>query len=67
MPHLISFVNTEMQRRPTNNDARKGGTLDETELTGGFDFGVVSIWCCPNSCDNCAYEVAVVQPPADIA
>jgi hypothetical protein len=32
---------------------------------GGLDFGVVTVWSCPDSCAGSSSEVAIVQAPAD--
>lgn len=32
---------------------------------GGFDFGVVAVWSCENSCFSCNTEYVVVQPAPD--
>jgi hypothetical protein len=35
-------------------------------LGDGLDFGVVTVWSCPNSCESTIFERAVVQCPPDI-
>ena len=77
MPALVSYVDTATQEVDTASSATEGGRGGEegsgrarptVELSSSaFDFGVVTVWCCPNSCAGSAHEVAVVQPPADQA
>ena len=68
MPALISYVEAALEAAG-GRPATSAGTVPKSplDLSSGFDFGVVSIWSCPNSCVECPYEVAVVQPPSDLA
>lgn len=34
-------------------------------IDDGLDFGVVSVWVCPNACAEGTEEAAIVQPPPD--
>lgn len=65
MPALISHVDEAITN--TGDEAIADNNLPRTplDLSSGFDFGVVTVWCCPNSCGDCSREVVVVQPPSD--
>lgn len=78
MPALIRFVDEALLPVGDSDGDEKGVTHKNhsgalgiphvpLDLSGGFDFGVVSIWCCPNSCKDSLCEVVVVQPPTDFA
>lgn len=60
MPALINYVDEAL---PEGGD----GAGEALDLSSGFDFGVVTVWCCPNSCQESSCEIAVVQPPSDLA
>jgi hypothetical protein len=80
MPALINFVeealslSTGREEGVTVVGGKESGKGDGgaeprslLDLNSGFDFGVVSIWSCPNSCEACSQEVAIVQAPSDMA
>ena len=56
MPGLLYLLSSHAEATPSETAA---GLLDSA------DFGVVSIWSCPNSCGEFVTEVAIVQPSSD--
>ena len=80
MPALISLINQNSKNNQTIDKCVNNETSSVSELSicnqfneflkildDGIDFGVVLIYCCPNSCvSNNQREYAFVQPPADI-
>jgi hypothetical protein len=84
MPAILSLISS------SSSDKKGGSSslpADSSSLTAKdlsnelrerlgdeFDFGVVTVWSCPNSCppspggtDKFAVEIAIVQPPPDIS
>eukprot|EP01040_Poterioochromonas_malhamensis_P000478 gene478-511_t len=89
MPALLSFIasddrdkkqtlsNPEIILEPNQDTVVHPNALSlelKNRLGEGMDFGVVTIWSCPNSCSypltdesQCSREIAIVQPSPDIS
>jgi hypothetical protein len=69
MPAVIGYVEAALARSSEIDNTASTHPVPRTplDLGSGFDFGVVSVWSCPNSCSESSYEVAVAQPPSDLA
>ena len=87
MPPLLSFISSDDPTTTTSLECKKtlsDPTSDQvvatdtpvvedlaSRLGDNLDFGVVTIWSCPNSCfaregSGNTMEVVIVQPPPDI-
>lgn len=64
MPGLLYLLSSHAEATPSET-AAAGGADGAAGLLDSADFGVVSIWSCPNSCGEFATEVAIVQPSSD--
>ena len=81
MPALLSLVHAPSNQKnviappvttignpPTSVENAKEQLSNDlrARLGDDFDFGVVTIWSCPNSCEGETREIPIVQPPPDI-
>ena len=55
-------------RSSSENSAPSAEELSQflATLDSGIDFGVATLWCCPNSCANSQFEAVYIQAPPDI-
>lgn len=73
MPALIGYVEAAISHAVhssgENATLSVGASVPQSplDLSSGFEFGVVCIWSCPNSCVDNVCEVPIVQPPSDLA
>lgn len=68
MPGLLSLLGSVEKSFNTSDRQGVFGQSITDRLGHSLDYGVVTIWSCPNSCsiDGFATEIPVVQPPPDI-
>lgn len=64
MPTILEFLVDVIPKKKSNECDTKNDnlTIDDYEE---IYFGVVTIWSCPNSCQQSYEEVAIVQSPLD--
>lgn len=74
MPALLSHISSKSASRKDSGQLVAAKDQLAEILGTGLDFGVVTIWSCPNSCSlrsstsgSFLTEVAVVQPPPDFS
>jgi hypothetical protein len=77
MPALLSHLSKNMpgttgrktSSTSSDNAVNMQRVLDADILGDGMDFGVVTVWSCPNSCDGRSVddlkESIIIQPPPD--
>ncbi len=81
MPTLLSYISQhslKIENAPPIPSSKSGNytitastIMPSSDILGEeMDFGVVTVWCCPNSCEfqdsSCSHELVIVQPPPDI-
>jgi hypothetical protein len=87
MPAILSLISSSSSSSSDKKGSSSSLPTDSSSLSAKdlsnelrqrlgdeFDFGVVTVWSCPNSCpppsggtDKFAVEIAIVQPPPDIS
>jgi pre-rRNA-processing protein TSR4 len=61
MPGLIGLLPNPRDKELSQAAVAAAAAL----LDDDIDFGVVTVWSCPNSCGRSASEVVIVQAPSD--
>ena len=71
MPTLLYILrvdeaaNEVVNQSSTQGDSFGANADRMTKLIGGMDWGVVTVWSCPRSCEQSTEEVVFVQAPVD--
>lgn len=70
MPGLISLLPRAHSSATVCTDSllevTEGGEISSADLlSNDIDFGVVTVWSCPNSCNSSKTEIVIVQASSD--
>lgn len=67
MPSLLHVLDVDSYAGlPKHDGDKESEDAIGTQLTGGGqNWGIIAVYCCPDSCDKSRAEIVVVQQPAD--